>query len=203
MYLIEDGRAPNPRRVRIFLAEKNITVERRQIDINKNEQRSQELTALNPFQRIPVLVFDDGTALSESVAICRYFEETTPEPSLFGKGARQKAEVEMWNRRAETTVLFHVAQGFRHTHPAMSEMEVPQIKDWGLINQNKIDPILGHFDKHLQKNEFLAGETFSIADITLLVGVDFMRVLKRRIPETMTALQRWHDDVSARPSSKA
>src|SRR6185295_12329747 len=117
--------APNPRRVRVFLAEKGIEVPYEELDLSKGAQKSAEFTKLNRFQRVPVLILDDGTALSETMAICRYFEETKPEPALFGKGAKQRAMIEMWNRRMELGPLACVAQAFRHLHPAAAQLEVP------------------------------------------------------------------------------
>lgn len=203
MYIIEDKRAPNPRRVRVFVAEKGIEVEYRQIDMNKGEHLTPEIAEKNPLQRFPILVLDDGTAISESIAICRYFEEMHPEPSLFGLTPVEKAKVEMWSRRAELNFLSQVAQAFRHTHPAMATMEVPQVAEWGEANREKIDKTLVHFDNALKEARFVAGQNYSVADITLLIGIDFMRVLKRRIPDEMTALQDWHKRVSERESAQA
>src|ERR1700731_1518317 len=130
MKLYDGGRAPNPRRVRIFLAEKGITVAIEQVDLGQLPQRSDPYTAINPMQRVPALVLEDGTLIPESIAICRYFEALQPDPPLFGRGALQTARIEMWNRRLEINLLFPVAQVFRNTHPAMKEMEVPQVPAW-------------------------------------------------------------------------
>ena len=137
MKLYEEPRAPNPRRVRIFLAEKGIAVPRVSIDINKMEHKTPEFAALNPFQRTPTLQLDDGTVIAESIAICRYFEEVQPDPPLFGIGAVGKALVEMWQRRIEFGLLLAVAAAFRHLHPAMAQMEVPQVTAWGEANKPK------------------------------------------------------------------
>ena len=115
MKLYDGGRAPNPRRVRIFLAEKGISVPMEQVDLGALEQKSAAFTAINPVQRVPALVLDDGTVLTESVAICRYFEALHPEPPLFGRGALSAAQVEMWNRRIELHFLFPVSHVFRNS----------------------------------------------------------------------------------------
>src|SRR6185503_19924205 len=126
MKLYDGGRAPNPRRVRVFLAEKGITIPLEQVDLGALAQKSSAFTAINPLQRVPALVLDDGTILTESIAICRYLEALHPEPPLFGTGAKEAAIVEMWQRRVELHLLFPVAHVFRNSHPAMKEMEVPQ-----------------------------------------------------------------------------
>ena len=127
MMLYDGGRVPNARRVRMFLAEKGITVPMTPVDLGRNEHKSTAFSALNPLHRVPVLVLDDGTVLTESIAICRYFEELHPEPPLFGTGARERALVEMWQRRLELELFFPIAHVFRHLHPAMATFEVPQV----------------------------------------------------------------------------
>lgn len=203
MKLYDGGRAPNPRRIRIFLAEKGIEVPLVPIDMNAMEHKTPEFTALNPFQRLPALELDDGTVISESVAISRYFEELHPDPPLFGKGAVGKAKVEMWNRRADLHVLTVVMAAFRHTHPAMVEWEVPQIPAWGEANRPKALASMKIVDDQLAANKFLAGDEFSIADITLLVSIDFLKLARIQMPEELGNLRRWHDAVSSRPSAKA
>ena len=131
MKLYDGGRAPNPRRVRIFLAEKGLDVPTEQVDLGALQQRSDAYTAINPMQRVPALVLDDGTVIAESIAICRYFEVLCPDPPLFGRGALDSALVEMWNRRVEFHLFMPVSNIFRHLHPAMKQMEVPQVPAWG------------------------------------------------------------------------
>lgn len=203
MRIIEQRTAPNPRRVRIFLAEKGITVPTEQIDIMKLEHRSSAFTDRNPVQQVPVLIFDDGGAIAESVAICRYFEETQPEPVLMGRGARDKATVEMWNRRVEHGLFSRVAQCFRHTHPAMAELEKPQIKEWAEANRARALESLAMLDRELAGRPFIAGDTLTIADITALVAVDFMRAVRIERPRELAHLDRWYQSVSTRPSAKA
>nr|WP_153668936.1 glutathione S-transferase [Phyllobacterium sp. SYP-B3895] len=201
--LYDGGRAPNPRRLRIFLAEKGIEVPLVPIDMGAMEHKSATITALNPLQRLPILELDDGTILTESVAISRYFEEMHPEPPLFGVGALGKAMVEMWNRRVELYLMAAITAAFRHTHPAMIEWEVPQVPAWGEANRPKALQYMKIVDDQLGRNEFIAGSRFSIADITLLVATDFLKPAKLQIPEELEHLRRWHVAVSGRPSAKA
>ncbi|NTS31581.1 glutathione S-transferase [Phyllobacterium sp. BT25] len=203
MKLYDGGRAPNPRRLRIFLAEKGIEVPLVPIDMGAMEHKSARITALNPLQRLPILELDDGTILTESVAISRYFEEMHPEPPLFGVGALGKAMVEMWNRRVELYLMAAITAAFRHTHPAMIEWEVPQVPAWGEANRPKALQYMKIMDDQLGRNEFIAGSRFSIADITLLVATDFLKPAKLQIPEELEHLRRWHVAVSGRPSAKA
>ena len=203
MRIIETKAAPNPRRVRIFLAEKGITVPFEEIDLMKGEVKTPDMTALNKLQRVPILVLDDGTAISETMAICRYFDEGKPEPALFGTGAKGKAQVEMWNRRMELYLFFHITQAFRHLHPAMAHLEVPQVKDWGEANKQKALDVLAVLDEQLAANRFIAGDAYSVADITGMVAIDFMRPARLKVPETMQHVLRWHGEVTARPSAKA
>lgn len=203
MKIIETRRAPNPRRVRIFLAEKGIEVAYEEIELVPEVLGADGFRALNPFGRVPVLVLDDGTAISETVAICRYFEEVQPEPALFGFGAKGRAIVEMWNRRVELGLFQHLTHAFRHLNPKMAPLEQPQIAAWGEANKPKVLAALEPIDRHLSSSRFLAGETYSIADITLLAAVDFMKPGKLSVPEALTNVHRWHREVSARPSAGA
>lgn len=203
MKIIETSTAPNPRRVRIFLAEKGLSVPFEPLEFTLANLRSAQFTVLNPMQRVPVLILDDGTCISESVAICRYFEELQPEPALFGNGALGRARVEMWNRRAELGLFASVTQAFRHLHPKMSDLEVPQIADWGEANKQRASAMLKLLDEQLSSSRYLAGEDYSIADITALVAVDYMPRARIVVPDELFHVRRWHDEVSARPSATA
>ncbi len=203
MKIYDSGRAPNPRRVRIFLAEKGIVVPLEQVDMMAGAQRTPEYTAINPLQRMPSLVLDDGTIITESIAICRYFEALQPSPALFGTCALESALVEMWNRRCEINLLLAVAHVFRHLHPAAKTLEVPQVAEWGEANRPRVAEFLGILDTQLGKHKFIAGGNFSVADITALCAVDFMKPAKIEIPAGLSNVQRWHAEVSARPSAKA
>jgi glutathione S-transferase len=203
MKLYDSGRAPNPRRTRIFLAEKGITVPTEQVDMMAMAHKTPEYTAINPMQRMPALELDDGTIITESIAICRYFEAQQPEPPMFGVGAKGIALVEMWNRRCEINLLLVVANVFRHLHPAAKVLEIPQVPDWGEANKPRIPEFLAILDKQLAANKFIAGERYTVADITAQVAIDFMKVSKIAIPDELGHVKRWRTDVSARPSAAA
>ena len=203
MKLYDGGRAPNPRRVRVFLAEKGIEVPREQVDLSTNAQKSAAFTAINPVQRVPVLVLDDGTVIAESIAICRYFEEIHPDPPLFGRGALEVATIEMWNRRLELHLLFPVSHVFRNTHPAMQELEVPQVPAWAEANKPRIAEFLRILDRELANRPFVAGDKYSVADITGMVAVDFMRLPRLAVPDQCVNVRRWHAELAGRPSASA
>lgn len=203
MKLYDSKAAPNPRRTRIYLAEKGITVPTEQVDIVAKQHLTPEYAAINPLQRMPALELDDGTIITESIAICRYFEVLQPQPPLFGVGAKEVALVEMWQRRVELHLFFPVAQVFRHTHPAMKELEVPQVAAWAEANRPRVVDFLRILDHALKSRPFIAGEHYSVADITALCAVDFMKPARLAVPAELTNVKRWHAEVSARPSAKA
>ena len=203
MKLYDAGRAPNPRRVRVFLAEKGVAVPVVSIDLARLEHKAPAYVAVNPLQRTPALELDDGTVISESIAICRYFEELHAEPPLFGTGALERARVEMWQRRLEFGLLGTVAAVFRHLHPAMAEMEVPQVAAWGETNKPRVIEFLRFLDGELAGRRFIAGDRFSVADITGLVGLDFMKPAKLSLPDELANVRRWHAELAARPSAQA
>ena len=203
MKLFDGGKAPNPRRVRVFLAEKGIEVPLVPVDMGAMGHRAPEVAQRNPLLRLPVLELDDGTVITETVAICRYFEELQPEPPLFGTGALGRARVEEWQRRMELNLMMPVAHAFRHTHPAMKGWEVPQIAEWGEANKPKALDFLALIDRELANREFAAGDAYSIADITGLIAVDFMKPARIAMPDEFVNVRRWHAALSARPSAIA
>jgi glutathione S-transferase len=203
MKLYDGGRSPNPRRTRIFLAEKGIKLPLEQVDLGAMQQKSAAYAAINPIQRVPALVLDDGTVITESIAICRYFEALQPDPPLFGLGALEIARIEMWNRRLELHLLFPVSHVFRNSHPAMKEMEVPQVPAWAEANKPRILEFIGLLDRELKDRPFVAGDAFTVADITGLIAIDFMKPAKLAVPDELTNLKRWHAAVAARPSASA
>jgi glutathione S-transferase len=203
MKLYDSNRAPNPRRVRIFLAEKGVQVPTEQVDLVALQQKSPEFTALNPVQRVPALVLDDGTVITESIAICRYIELIHPEPRLFGEEGLDAVMVEMWQRRVEFHLLATVSHVFRHLHPAMKDMEVPQVPAWGEANKSRVLEFLRVLDEQLKEQPFIAGARYTVADITALVAVDFLRPAKLALPDALANVRRWHAAVSARPSAAA
>jgi glutathione S-transferase len=202
MKLYDSKLAPNPRRVRIFLAEKGVTIDTVQVDIATAENRKPEFLKLNPSGGVPVLQLDDGTYLSETVAICRYIEETHPEPALFGKGAKERALVEMWQRRMEFEVFLPIAQTFRNTHKFFAG-RIPQVAEYGEVCRKGAVARLAQLDEELGSKEFIAGDTYTIADITALCGIDFGKPSGIRIDESHKNLLRWHSAVSGRPSARA
>ncbi len=201
MKLIETKTAPNPRRVRIFLHEKGVVIPTQQVELS--QLRTPEFSAMNGEQRVPILVLDDGTVIAETVAICRYIEELQPEPPLMGRGPAGRAMSEMWQRRIELGVFAQVAHAFRHLHPSMVALEAPQVADWGQANKTKAQDGLVRLDQHLAGHRFLCGDAYSIADITLLVAMDFMRPARIARPDGLAHLARWYDEVSTRPSAGA
>jgi glutathione S-transferase len=203
MKILETRLAPNPRRVRIFLAEKGIEVPFEQVDLMKGDLKTDAFTKLNKLQRVPVMVLDDGTSICESIAICRYFEELQPSPALFGTGPLGRAQVEMWQRRMELGLLNSVASAFRHLHPAMATLEVPQVAAWGEANKPRALEMLQLLDEQLGANRYVAGDTYSVADITAMVAIDFMKPARVARPEGLAHLERWYGEVSSRPSAKA
>ena len=202
MKLYDSASAPNPRRVRIFLAEKGITVPVVPMDIGKAENRQPPFLAKNPLGGLPVLELDDGTCIAESVAICRYFEDTQPQPPLLGEGAKDRALVEMWQRRMELELFRNVTGCFQNTHKFFAG-RIPQVPEYGEVCRNAARARLAWLDGALAGRSFLAGERYTIADITALCSIDFGRVVDIRIAPEQKQLQRWHEAVSSRPSAKA
>ncbi|MGN8157755.1 glutathione S-transferase family protein [Salinisphaera sp. RV14] len=204
MKLYETRQAPNPRRLRIFLAEKNIDLaefEIEQLDLAAGDNLSAHFKAKNPMGGVPVLEFDDGQCLSESMAICRYFEITHPEPPLMGDSAESQAMIEMWNRRMELHLLLPVAMAFRHTTGHFSDREAV-FPDYGADRAQAALRMFDFLDQHLATQPHVAGDDYTVADITALAAIDFARVIDVRVGDR-PHLAAWHDRVSARPSAKA
>jgi glutathione S-transferase len=173
------------------------------VDLAAFEHRSEDYTKLNPLRRTPTLELDDGTIITESVAISRYFEELHPQPPLFGRTPVEKATSEMWNRRVELGFMTEVQAVFHHGHPGMATHEIPQVKDWTEANKPKMLESLRLINARLGETPFIAGDHYSIADITLLCAVDFMKPTKIKVPDDHTHLLAWYDKVNARPSAAA
>jgi len=202
MKIHESHSAPNPRRVRVFLAEKGLQVSYEEVDIGKAVNREEEFRKKNPLSTVPVLELDDGTFISESVAICRYFEELQPLPPLFGADAKQRALVEMWNRRMEFNILQPIADAFRQRHDFFKG-RIRQLAEYAEVQRLNAEDGLDWLDRELASRRFIAGDQFSIADITAVVAIDFGRVSKIAIKPDQLNLARWHAEISARPSAKA
>src|SRR5579875_101271 len=200
MKIYNSSTAPNPRRVRIFLAEKGIQVPYEEVDIVNAVNRSAEFRRKNPMAAVPVLELDDGTCIAESVAICRYFEEIQPEPRLFGIDAKDRALVEMWNRRMDFAVLIPIADAFRQRHDFFKG-RIRQVPEYAEAQRLNAEESLQWLDSELASRRFIAGDRFTIADITAMVAIDFGRVSKIAIKPEQKHLARWHGEVASRPSA--
>lgn len=200
MKLYDGGRAPNPRRVQIFLAEKGLEIEKVPVDINALDQRSEEFTQKNPLQRVPVLELDDGTHLAESIAICRYLETLHPDPPLFGTDPLDQAVVEMWQRRVELGLMMPIAFSFRHLHPGASHLESPQIPEWGEVNKPRAIEFMKILDRQLGEHPYIAGPRFTVADITAIVALQFLKPARIQMPDDLPNLANWFSRVLERPS---
>jgi glutathione S-transferase len=200
----ENNPAPNPRKVRIFLAEKGIEIEHVRVPIMKRAHKAPEFLQKNSLGQLPVLELDDGSCISESIAICRYFEELKPEPALFGTGALGRAQVEMWLRRAEFRLWNPMSQVWRHADPRTAGVVPKQFREFGEMNRDVVAGAMNWFDRELSDGRvFLAGTDFSIADIVLLCGVDFAKFVGMDMPEDCAYLRGWHQRAASRPSADA
>jgi glutathione S-transferase len=195
--------APNPRRVRIFAAEKGIDLPIQPVSLMAREHKSAEHLARNPLGQTPVLVLDDGTAISESVAICRYLEALHPAPPLFGESAVEIASIEMWIRRTEFALGGPVRNYWVNVHPFTAQVVPERFEDFGKASVPHAMAAMAVFDAALAKSAFIAGERLSMADIVLLSTIDFAGFIGLAIPEKLTDLRRWHGEMSARPSAGA
>ena len=193
--------APNPRRVRIFLAEKGVELPETPINLMQREHKSPEHRARNSLGQVPTLVLDDGTAISETVAICRYFDETHPDPPLFGRTAVEKATVDMWVRRVEFVIMMPVGQFWRHAHPRTAAL-LTQFKDFGESNREAYRNALKWLDRELTDREFVAG-FYSMADICAQTTLDFAEWIGLEAPAEFEHLAAWRSRIAARPSASA
>jgi glutathione S-transferase len=203
MIIYEEKIAPNARRVRMFLSEKNMLdqVEFVQLDLKAGDNISAEFRQKNPMAKIPVLEFEDGTYLSESIAICRYFEALNPQNPLMGQSPEEQATIEMWQRRCEFYFMNMVGMGFQHTSGFFSDRMKP-VQEWG---EECVKSSISFFDlleMHLADNEYIAGDAFSVADITAFVTVDFARVIRLKMTDAHVNLKAWYERVNARESAR-
>lgn len=204
MKLYTSHRAPNPRRVRWVMAEKDIRdVELVEIDILTGDHKTPEYRARVGVPHVPALELDDGTTISESVAICRYLEALYPEPNLFGRDAREQAVVEMWTRRCEFYLANPIMLNVRHSHPALAALEAAQMPQVAEYNRLAAEKFMKTLDRLLADHEFIAADRFTIADVVSVVGLDFARMIKYRPPEELTHLARWLEACRARPAAAA
>jgi len=210
MKLYDFELAPNPRRVRMFLAEKKITIPTVQVNTRQREQFAEEFTKINPFSMVPVLELDDGTYIAESTAICRYIELLHPEPTLMGRDAKEQAMIEMWDRRAELEGMSAAAEIVRNASPMFEGRGVAGVPDGfpqipALVERGKkrMTRFFEFWDRQLVANEFIAGPSFSIADITSFIAIEFAKRAEVMIPDHCEHVLRWHEQVSKRESAKA
>ena len=187
--------APNPRRVRIYLAEKGLSVPSEQISIPRGEHKGEAYRAVNPLGQVPCLKLDDGVVITESISICRYFEALNPEPPLFGRGAQGQAEVDMWLRRAELRLMSPIAMVWVHTHPFTARVVPRQYTEFGESNRPRIDAVMHEFDAALADREFLDGRGYSMADIVLLTTIDFAKFIGVDMPDDTSSLRAWYERV--------
>lgn len=200
----EANPAPNPRKVRIFLAEKGIDVPRERVRMMKREHKAPEHMARNSLGQLPVLELDDGTFLSESIAICRYLEALHPEPALFGRGAKEQALIEMWMRRAEFRLWAPMGQVWINDDPRTAIVNPNQFPEYGARNRKVVAGAMKWLDRELADGRtWLAGDAYSMADIVLLCGIDFAKYVNMDMPDEARHLRDWHARASARPSAGA
>lgn len=205
MKLHTSARAPNPRRVDMFIAEKGIEgVGRELVDLNAGEHRAPAFLARNPMARVPVLELDDGRFLAESRAICTYLEGLHPEPNLMGRTAEERAFIEMSDRQVEFHLFAAIANHIRHTHPGLATLEQPQFADFGAAQGVRMLDAARQFDALLATRPWIAGERFTIADITAFCAIEFARLAKFKPADAgLPNLAAWRDRVAERPSAGA
>lgn len=202
MKLYDSQGAPNPRRARIFIAEKGLTIPTVQVDIGNLATRTPEFLAINPLGRVPVLELDDGSNIAESLAICRYLESLHPKPALFGCSPDETAHVEMWVHRVEFNLVQNVFGCFQNTHDYMKE-RMTQIPAYGELCRERAVEFCSLLDDQLGRGQYIAGDRYSMADISAQMALDFGKVVKIRPGNEQTNLLRWQQEVSARPSADA
>lgn len=203
MQLYVSPRAPNPRRVLMFLAEKGVLLPQVNVDLNAQEHKSAAFRAKSPLARIPALELDDGRVLTETRAICTFIEGLHPEPNLMGVDATERAFIEMADRRVEWYFMLPIGNCVRHTHPGLAPLEQPQFPDFGRSQGEKLRETAAWLDAELQRQPWIAGERFTIADITAFCALEFARLMRFQAgAEGFAALQAWRDRMAERPSAK-
>jgi glutathione S-transferase len=203
--------APNPRRVRMFLSEKSLDVPLEEVGGENMRLKPDFVARFDPYATTPMLELDDGSCISEAMAICRYFEELHPEPRLLGQDAKERAIVDMWERRAYEGAMFALSEMIRNTHAAFADRGLPgtaepirQVADVVERGEGRLRRFTRSFDKQLAANRFAAGESFTVADITAFCALDFLnKGMKVPIPAEFASLRRWYHEVESRPSARA
>ncbi len=209
MKLYDCKTAPSPRRVRIFAAEKGIDFQLVPVDLASGEQYGAEFRAINSDCVVPVLELDDGTRISEVLAICHYLEDLRPEPALFGRTAVERAQSLMWNAKVEQQGLWAMADAFRNAAKGLEGHALPgpdafaQIPELAERGRRRVELFMQKLDRQLEGRDFIVGDFYSIADISALVVVDFATWIKIAVPDTSANLRRWYEACSSRPSAKA
>jgi glutathione S-transferase len=202
MIFYDGGGAPNARRVRIYLSEKGLDIPMKTIDIMKSEHKTDEYKKISPLSQVPALELDDGTFITESIAICRYFEALNPDPNLMGTDPNEIAIIEMWQRRLELLLMMPIASVFRHGHPAMAHLE-NQVIEWSEANKPRILSFYNWLDKQLKGKDFICLNRYTLADVTALTCFEFAKWPKINIPEDCLNLKKYYQMLSDRPSAKA
>jgi glutathione S-transferase len=202
MKIYDTKTAPSPRRVRIFLAEKNIPMKYVQVDLQNGENISPQMRQKNPIGKIPILELEDGTCISEGASICLYFEQLYPDINLLGKNALEKANIDMWHRQVELYFFGQVGMCFQHTTGYFKDRMTP-VKEYGEVAGKNAADYLKVLEERLSESEFIATDRFTIADITAMCAIDFARVVNIKLTDEQTNLKRWYNAVSSRPSAKA
>ena len=208
MQLYDFKMAPNARRVRVFMAEKGLDIPLVEVDLGNRAQLNEDYRKVNPMMEVPALVLDDGTVLTESTAICRYLEEVYPDPPLCGRNPLERAQVMMWDRRVEQHGFMAVSEAFRNGNAFFKDravtgpMDFAQIPELAERGKQRFANFLAFLEQRLGESEHVAGERYSIADITAMVAIDFARVIRAKPGDDQPNLQRWHTAVAARPSAQ-
>ena len=199
--------APSPRRVRIFLAEKGVSLETQIVDLANGEQLADAFGAINPHRTVPVLELDDGTKLLDSTSICMFLEETFPEPNLMGRDAKERAVIGMWQREVETNGLMAIMECFRNSSKGFKNraltgpVDYEQIPELAERGRQRVRKFFAELNSRLAHSEYVAGDRFTVVDITAFVAVEFGRAIQEKVSEDATHLKRWRDAVSVRPSA--
>ncbi|TNC84485.1 glutathione S-transferase family protein [Thalassolituus sp.] len=202
MKLYDNPHAPNPRRVRMVLAEKGLEYEKESLDLGAGDNLKPEFAAVNPYSKVPVLELPDGLCLSETPAICRFIDEAYPEPELYGTTAKERAIIDMWDHRMESMLLYPALFAFQHITGFFKDRMTP-VEDFGQESVRNFLKALPVLETQLTNNEWIAGGRFSIADITAVCAIDFIRIVKVRIGDEYPNIQRWYAAMKRRPSYSA
>ncbi|MDN7125442.1 glutathione S-transferase family protein [Pseudidiomarina terrestris] len=204
MKLYETKTAPNPRRVRMFLAEKGLLdeVECIEIDLQKGENLTPEFAAKNPMKKVPVLELDNGTCIAETMAICRYFEIAYPDTvNLLGQSALEQAEIEQWLRWLDYYFFIPCGMGFQHTSGFFKDRMTP-VPEWGELCVKDVHKFMLFLNEHLEGKDFICCDRFTAADITAFAVAAFARVIKIRVDDSLPHLLKWYKAMQSRPSAE-